>query len=265
MKRTLIKENQNLLNEILKDLRGYRPALTNLNDAYDELQMGPLSKEAFRDIVENGLSNIYPKYTANLEAELDKTGVKNPILRKTVLAASEPVFDKFRKAFEDLVNYAPRPSEFNPRPMLALESISYNGEFFEVAAEDQEIILENHCRVYLENEAENAFHNTLSNLQDALNAYLKEFERYELAGKTNGFCGLETFLKLDGSNVTIKPESINYGVSVSDRAKKRIAQKLSDDKQRTEAAAEALRKFHEGDLPGQIIWNQLNQTENLVN
>ena len=266
MKRVLIKQDENLLNEMVSDLRGFRPALTALKNAYSELQMGPFNKEAFSDIVKNGFSNVYAKYTTNLESELDKTGVKNPILRKTVLSASEPVFDKFRKAYSDLMDYSPVPSRFNTRPMLQLSQISFNSEVFEVSAEDQEVILEQHCRVYLESEAEKAFHSTLTNLRDALNAYLKDFEDYELDGKANGYCGLDTFLRVDGFNASIIAENISYGVTAAGVSKKYNEKRCDAIRQKTERAAETLSKFRSGELDGQIVWTtQLNQTENLIN
>ncbi len=263
--RILIKEDRNLLNEIVNDLRGYKPTLTALYNGYNGLQLGSFNNEIFKKITKQGLSHLYTKYQANLEAECDKTGVINPILRKTVMSASEPEFEKFRKVYSDLMDYSPTPSRFNPRPMLELENISFNGENFEVSAVDQEIILERNCRIYLQTEAEKSFHSNLSNLQDAFNNYLKDFEKYELAGKVNGFIGFETFFKIDGFKAKIKPESINHAVTVSQKVKKHTADKMTAIRKQTEAKAEVLSKFKAGELPGQLRWNQLNQTDNIVN
>ena len=263
-KRILIREDKGLLTEIVQDLHRFKPTLTALTTAFSELCMGPFTNEIFKDLVDNGSANITANYKANLETELDKTGVVNPILRKTVLSASEPTFSKFKTAYTDLIAFTP-PNNTIQRATLTLQYISFIDERFVVTEADQETLLESHCRVYLETDKEKAFHAKLSTLKDAFNAYLKDFQEYELEQKVHGFHGLQTFFNFDNMEVSINPESINYGVTVSEMAKKKHAELVERMQQKKDAEIENQRKFNAGELPEQVAWREWNDRINLVN
>lgn len=262
-KRILIKEDRGLLNDIVQDLHRFKPTLSALTGAFEDLYMGvDFSDKIFKDLISNGLSNISISYKANLEKELDKTGVLNPILRKTVLSASEPVFNKFETAYTNLVNYT-QPNNTISRITLTLENISFTDGKFVVTEAEQEILLENHCRVYLETEKEKAFYATITTLKDAFNGYFKAFQEYELDHKVQGFYGIETFLEFNEMDVSIKPESINYGVTISEKEKMKHTERMQIAQQKRDTEAENQRKFKAGELPGQILWKKLN--EDLIN
>ncbi len=65
--------------------------------------------------------------------------------------------------------------------------------------------------------------------------------------------------------VSIKPESINFGVTVSEKEKMKHTEMMEKIQQRRETEAENQRKFKAGELPGQMLWKKLNETDELVN
>jgi hypothetical protein len=127
----------------------------------------------------SGVAQIIEDYKKALSNELDSTGVKNKKLRDYVLQGSEIPIADIHKAYSELTHLVvPQPtatSSFkNARTAtLSLELIDYiDGEFI-VTDAVKETLLEKHCRIYIEDEQQNAIYQNLVNLKAGLIEYEK--------------------------------------------------------------------------------------------
>ena len=217
MKRVLLQEDKNLLIEICKDLHQYLPHLEQVKNTYEKLQLGNFSDEILKEIVKSGTGQIEKLFNESLNDQIEKAGISNTILKSNILKDSEKLYFSFLEKTRELKKF--KPETFSRKKYLKLNTISFqNGTFF-LSEENKEQILENECRVYIENEKEKELFDNLQNFIEAyhkVSSNLKELDfkfRNEqgkgVAAIANGFL----LLNLDNNTYSIVPETLRYATT----------------------------------------------------
>ena len=220
-KRTLLKEDQTTWKVMQKDLVKLRPALQKMKNAYLDLEMGPFNNEIFHASISNQTEPIRKKYISGIEKELSASGIKSSVVIKPILNTAENQFKEFTKSIESVKNFEfPRITDKNI-PTLKLAHITYyDYDAFEISEEDQERIMELHCRLYLEGDQEHETHGKVKKFLEVFEDLTDHFDKigYEYAhsfsDRNKGLSTIaNTFFDFQGEKITIKPNSIRWAVS----------------------------------------------------
>ena len=187
-KRILIKEDQERFKEIAKDLKQFMPVLNEIKASFEALEIGEFTNEDFKKIVLLGPKNYMEIYIQNLNNQLDKLGVTISVIRQNAIKDHENVIERFKKAIDSAKRFQPEIYSAN-RAKLTLKFISFQGGLFIISKEDKEMILENYCRIYLENEEESKLLEVVERLKEAFNEYLDFY-------KTTGIPNVNSFLTI---------------------------------------------------------------------
>lgn len=262
MKRRLVFEDQELLSEILRDLRFFKPSLEKLKTAYESLEIGQFTDEILDELVLEGTGKIFERHTKSLNDQLDKTGVVNTKLREFVLQGTDGPKAALREALTELRSIKPEPptsiTASARTKVLPLELISFDGERFFISDSDKDWLTEAYCRDYLESEATQDLYARLEIMRDALNDFRRILStldlRYDSRFVTSG---LDKFLCVKDDNVSIIPKSVNGNIKGAAALKayhqaraEKDAIKAAQDRQ---AWAETNARFDELEKKGKVI------------
>ena len=192
-KRILIHEDRELLTNKMDDLRKYASAFNEVKKAYEGLELGDLNNEIYKDLVTGpaGIANIRESFFSELDQTLKGAGLNKEGLRKVHIDQANVEFGKLERAIQELKSIHPDPNAHRRFEALKVENTSYIDGVFQVSAMDQEDILEDDCRVYLESESEIKLHAHLKNVRDSIN-------------------DLGTFLQALASGYELKPNDAIY-------------------------------------------------------
>lgn len=177
--RKLIFQDEALAGKILSDLKQYLPLLNAVKAGYKGLHLGPFDNQIFGELVQQGTDRIAQVYDDSLQQQLSKSGITNPILRKTALAGTMVPWNQLTEALTDLRHFTPAQSSTESRITLPLEAICFENGAFTVSAESQEQIIEDFCRIYILSMEEELFYNAFAAIADARN---KLWELVEASG-----------------------------------------------------------------------------------
>lgn len=223
MKRILIHENKNLLIEICKDLNQYLPHLEQVKKTYEKLQLGNFNDDILKQIVRSGTGPIEKLFNESLNDQVEKAGISNTILKSNILKDSEQLYFSFLEKTRELKRF--KPETFSRKNYLQLNVISFQNGIFYLSDENKEQIIENECRIYIENEKEKELFDNLQNFIEAYNKVsdnLKELEfkfRYEqgkgVTAIANGFLWLE----LDNT-YSIRLETLKFATNYKEMSLK---------------------------------------------
>ncbi|WP_310558663.1 hypothetical protein [Flavobacterium sp.] len=223
MKRILIHENKNLLIEICKDLNQYLPHLEQVKKTYEKLQLGNFNDDILKQIVRSGTGQIEKLFNESLNDQVEKAGISNTILKSNILKDSEQLYFSFLEKTRELKRFT--PETFSRKNYLKLNVISFQNGIFYLSDENKEQIIENECRIYIENEKEKELFDNLQNFIEAYNKVsdnLKELEfkfRYEqgkgVTAIANGFLWLE----LDNT-YSIRLETLKFATNYKEMSLK---------------------------------------------
>lgn len=218
MKRILLHENKDLLFEICKDLKQYLPQLEQVKKTYENLQLGNFSDDILKEIVKSGTGLIEKKFNESLNVQIEKAGISNTILRDNILKGSENLIFEFLEKIRELKRF--KPETFSRKNHLKLNVISFENGTFYLSNENKEQILENECRIYIENEKEKEL---FDNLQNFIEAYIKVSENLnELQfrfsyNQGKGVKAIENvFLELKENSFDIVPDAIKFAVNYNE-------------------------------------------------
>ncbi|SFG23936.1 hypothetical protein SAMN04488033_1454 [Salegentibacter agarivorans] len=220
-KRTLLKEDLTIWKQMTKDLVKLRPSLQKMKNAYLDLELGEFSNEIFHDATSNRTAVIRKKYITGIEKELSATGIKSSVVIQPVLNNAENQFNEFLKSIEAVKNFEFPRGYDKHLPKLKLKHITYyDYDAFEIAQEDQEEILEEHCRLYLEGDQEHETHRKVKNFLEVFEDLTDHFDKigYQyasaLSDRNKGLSTIaSSFFDFQGEKITIKPNSIRWAVS----------------------------------------------------
>lgn len=216
MKRVLLHENRDLSIEISSDLKQYLPALNQVQSTYENLQLGGFSDEILKEIVSYGTKSIEQRFNESLNSQVEKVGIYNQVLKENLLKGSGDLFFEFSEKVRELKRF--KPETFSRKNYLKLNVISFQNGTFYLSDENKEQILENECRIYLENEKEMELFDNLKNFieaYDKVNENLKNLEVRFSFEKGKGITAIvNTFLKSDENNeYSIVPSSLSFAAN----------------------------------------------------
>ncbi len=218
MKRVLLKEDKNLLIEICGDLNQYLPLLNKVKKNYDNLEMGAFSNEIFKEIVLKGIVGIEDNFTKYLENQIKKMDVTNSVLIQNLLNGCKPLFQKLADSVNELKKF--KPETYSRHTGLKLKYISFNDEVFCLSINDKEEILEDNCRIYLENEEEKELYDNLTALTEAYDKVTENLNNLNYGSNFNAGKGLaaiaNSFLELNDNKYSIIPGSIKFATNYNE-------------------------------------------------
>lgn len=171
--RVLVSEDKDLLNQILKDLKQFLPHLNELKKDFENLEIGEFNEEVFNTLKQKGTLFFEDKFTLKLNKELDKIGAQSMFLRNNMSSNSSVLIEKFKNSYKKVKNFVPETYAGVKRQTLRLEFISYKFTFF-IDEPEQDYILENYCRQYLETETELKALKVIEDLKNAANELLRD-------------------------------------------------------------------------------------------
>lgn len=215
MERVLLHENEGLLFEICKDLKQYLPHLEQLKKTYENLKLGDFDNKVLTEIVKSGTVQIEKRFNKSLNNQIDQSGISNSILRENILKGSERLFFEFSEKTKELKRF--KPTTYSRNNYLKLNVISFENDTFYLSKENKEEILENECRIYIENEKELELYNNLQNFiaaYDKVNENLEELKfsfRFEQGKGVMGVANV--FLRMDDKHYSLRPETLKAVVN----------------------------------------------------
>lgn len=222
MKRVLIHEDKNLLDEISSDLKQYQPLLEEVRVNYLALELGNFTNDILKEITQSGIKRIEDNFIENLDKQIDKLEVTNSVLRENLLNGSKPMFQSFSNSVAELKRF--KPDTFSRTTPLRLKFISFKDDEFHLSESDKKEILEVDCRIYLENEKELELHKDLVNFIEAYENVSDNLKGLEFL--SNYRTGEEmsairnTFLSFSGGKYSIKPGSIKFASNYKENSLK---------------------------------------------
>ncbi|EOR96724.1 hypothetical protein ADIARSV_0147 [Arcticibacter svalbardensis MN12-7] len=190
IEKVLIDTDFKLQTEILSDLSQFKTALTNIKTTFELLEIGAFTNDVFTDIKTNGVTKIKKAYFAELDRQLDQSGVKNSKLRSIVMQGTGEAINNFSDAINQLVNVRPTGGATCSRNrFLTLNYISFDGKAFIIAESDKTLILDTHCKTFLVSEQDKETYQVFKNLQTSLIAFSALKEKLGLPENEYGHAG----------------------------------------------------------------------------
>lgn len=220
MKRILLHEDENLLNEISFDLNQYIPLLQKVKTSYETLELDNFCNDILKEITLGGIKNIKNNFNKNLEKQIENLKVTNSVLKENLLKGSQLVFQNFEETVKELKRF--KPETYSRVTGLKLQFISYKNEVFYLSKKDKESILENDCRIYLENEGELGLHKDLMKFIEAyekVSNNLKDMKfkpNYRFGEEITGIS--KVFLEFNDGKYSIIPGSIKYASNYNENS-----------------------------------------------
>lgn len=222
MKRELLQENRNLFGEICSDLNEYLPLLKQVQNSYENLELGDFSNEILKGLISPGVNGISKRFTEHLEKQIEKLEVTSSVVKENLLNGSKLLLLKFMESVQELKKF--RPETYSRNNYLKLNFISFENGTFYLSKENKEQILENDCRIYLENEQQKELYENLLNLIDAyskLSETLNDLQFRFSYNQGKGLAALENvFLKFHDNEFSIVPSSIKYATNFNENTLK---------------------------------------------
>lgn len=128
------------------------------------------------------------------------------------MKGSEQLYFSFLENTKELKRF--KPETYSRNKYLKLNVISYLNGSFILSDEDQERIIENESKIYLENEKEKEFFENLKNFIEAYDKVNENLEQLQFRFSYNqgkGVKGIENvFLNSTENGYSINPHSIKF-------------------------------------------------------
>lgn len=212
MKRVLLQQNDSLLAAILTDLQQYRPVLNLVKQTYENLDIGSFDNAVLKQITVNGIVGIEKTYFEKCESDFKNMNTSNQTIKQNVLNGIDEVFNDFRGATNHFKKF--KPDTFSRIQNLKPSQISFENGIFYISDEDKESILENGCRIYLENEKEVELYDNLNKLIKAYDNVRNNLNELQFSFNFNQGKGLtaieNVFLQVNENSITVVPGAIKF-------------------------------------------------------
>lgn len=168
--RILIKEDRELLKKICRDIPEYVPLLNKVKECYEKLELGDFSQEIYEEIINFGENKSLKKFHSFMINQFDKANITSTIIRASMMSDTLIVRESFKNSVQELKSFKPFNIEkrIGERyDYLKLNQITYeNGRFF-ISDENEENILEQSCRKYLESDRDHMFFELINKYADS--------------------------------------------------------------------------------------------------
>lgn len=219
----LIDQDEKLFDEITSDLKQFMPLLNALQSNYESLLLGDFQTKILEEIVSSGIKGIEKRYEENLQKQVDNLNVTNAVLRENLLSGSNTLIQNFKESFLILKKFRPE-TWGSVRPILNFGFISFKNNEFYLSDVDNEAILENYCRTYLNNEKEEELYSDLRVLIESYEKVESNMNglKYVLGCRQGkGLTGIaSTFFKEIDGKYLVDPGSIKFVVDYNENQKR---------------------------------------------
>lgn len=233
-KRILIKEDLHLFRQIATDLKQFMPVLNEIKASFEGLEIGAFTNEIFKESILIGPKKHMEICVKNLNNQLDKLGITSSVIRQNAIKDHEKVIERFKKAVDDAKRFYPEIYSAN-RPKLTIKFISYEKGLFVISKEDKEMILENYCRIYIDDEEESKLLEVVEKLKEAFNEYL-DFYKTTGIPNVNSFLTITEVFKIDEDRKFITdPIAVKNLVSFRKRHEAYILERNEKNQKRIQA------------------------------
>lgn len=147
--RTLIEEDLNLVDRLVRQAAQFKPLFNKVLAAYNELNLGKFTGETWDSIKRNGAEEINRAYQDRLNEDLKH--LKTPMLQRNAIElATEPVAS-FEETIRELRAFEPRSGRDDNKAIDISDLSFVDGELV-INEEDRELLAEKYARVYLESD-----------------------------------------------------------------------------------------------------------------
>jgi len=200
MERILLKQDDQLLNEIINDFHEYQEVLSNTKESYEKLEIGKFSNEVYQNILKKGSNDFIQKFYENLNNQLDNAKIESSIIRSNMISQTQNIINEFKNSVIELKSFKPSYIKFSiiqRKKYLKLEHISFSNGRFTITTENKESILEEYCRTYLESERDHQLFELVSKFADSYKE-LKIFLTQNNYYKNPNYAKLSDFVNEQG-------------------------------------------------------------------
>ncbi len=243
-KRTLIEENESLLPILSRDLKSYKPLLEKVRVTFEKLDLESFTDATLKEIAITGTQNIEEKFEAKMKAQLKKAGITSTVIQENMMNGSRDIFQAFKDAAGSINNFRPKRTWNEISYTLPLDKITYKNELFLISEDDQENILEEKGRIYLETEAEYRLYENLNQFIKAFDTLRTDLEAANFPIKEVGSVE-HHFLATKDNEYQIRPGMIRSALEHYERTQKRQKENEERNERRNEIALERERKLVE--------------------
>lgn len=164
MERKLIFEDTEKLNNSVRHIQQFVPYLNKVKEAFDKLEIGEFTNELHKEIINTGTTGIEEAYKTKIKTDIQKIGIASSLIKENLIQGSESVLNDFLENVKSLKRFFPQVYYSGDLSAVKVQYTSFENGSFIVSEEDKEVLLENHCRIYLETEDEHKLFNALNNL-----------------------------------------------------------------------------------------------------
>ncbi len=191
----LLLEDLDKLKEMVNHVNKLKPHLIDLKQKYEALELGTFTNLIFQELIKKGTKNIENKYVKFLNKELDNVGIKSTLIRNNLTKESGKQFEFLKQSLSSLKAFKIPYYGMYKSHQLPLELIFYSdrSEAFYVNDENEKIIKENFCTLYIETFEQKQIYDSFSKIKDAYNELLEITK--ENSKIKNSFEGLESLKK----------------------------------------------------------------------
>jgi len=209
MEKFLADENKALFDQIKGDLSQFRPSIESVREAYEVLEIGEFNNEVWTELRDAGPAQIIAKYRHALDEELASTGVKHSVLKRVALNGTEEAVENLLSALHAAQRFAPRKS-VNRDIYLDLSYVSIIDGKIAISDDDAELIKDEYCRVYIEDEEQFKMYSILIKARELYKNLAAMNQQYKYQWRTGfGFGVLDTFIgKRDSAEPTISGQAV---------------------------------------------------------
>lgn len=126
---------------------------------YQALKIGNVSMDILQRISNNDLADIEKIYFDRIEANIERLGQTNEIIKENMRRGTEVPWNQFKQSVENNINNLQRVRQSQPdiADQLDISNYSLDNGVLKFTAEDKEKLRQRYCTVYLDTPAKKEF------------------------------------------------------------------------------------------------------------
>ncbi|WP_300441356.1 hypothetical protein [Christiangramia sp.] len=197
-----------------KDLQDMQPLLEGLKTSYENLELSKFDNAIYSEIIKEGTRKIEQRFKKTIESQIKKAGITSKIIQANMLKGNHEILQEFKLSLDNLEKFKPIRSSIDHSPVLPLGLITYEDHFFIISEDDEEKILENYDRIYLETEDEFKVYEDLHNLIQAHKRVTETFTELKYTATNKNVVDLpRSFFNCKDGEYSVNPKIIKTVVN----------------------------------------------------